>query len=77
MADFKSTLGVITKAMTIVLSWKNSVSAFHELMENLNYWQDRTGTWPDRERASELTAFVDRISQTIFLGGQTAFPQRT
>jgi len=64
MADFKSTLGVITKAMTIVLSRKNSVSAFHELMENFNYWQDRTGTWPDRERASELTVFIDHIFHT-------------
>jgi len=64
MADFKAALGVVTKAMTIVLHWNHSVSAIHGFMENSNYCHDRTRSWPDRERASELTAFVDHIFHT-------------
>jgi hypothetical protein len=64
MADFKAALRVAMKAMTIVLPFNHSVSAIESFMENSVYCAEKTAHLSDKERAQELTAFVDHVFHT-------------
>jgi hypothetical protein len=52
------------KAMTIVLPFNHSISAIESFMDSSVYCAEKTVHLSDKERAQELTAFVDHVFHT-------------